>query len=107
MFAGSMDGYMYALNAATGKVLWSYQGAGSSNAGPAIGLDGTVYWGNGYSQTKGRNGGPSLLGWWAALGLTSRFAGTTDRVSPGETLLSAASCASPLHERPEPPSWNE
>jgi glutathione S-transferase len=31
-------------------ILWSFKGAGSSNAGPAIGLDGTVYWGNGYSH---------------------------------------------------------
>jgi polyvinyl alcohol dehydrogenase (cytochrome) len=50
MFAGSMDGTMYALNAATGQILWSFSGQGSSNAGPAIGLDGTVYWGNGYSH---------------------------------------------------------
>ena len=50
MFAGSMDGTMYALNAATGQILWSFAGQGASNAGPAIGLDGTVYWGNGYSH---------------------------------------------------------
>lgn len=50
VFAGSMDGYMYAINAATGQILWSFKGAGASNAGPAIGLDGTVYWGNGYSH---------------------------------------------------------
>ena len=47
LFAGAIDGYMYALNAATGQILWSFKGAGSSNA---IGLDGTVYWGNGYTH---------------------------------------------------------
>ena len=31
-------------------ILWSFVGQGSSNAGPAVGLDGTVYWGNGYSH---------------------------------------------------------
>lgn len=50
MFVGSMSGHMYALKATNGKVLWDYQGEGSSNAGPAIGADGTVYWGNGYER---------------------------------------------------------
>ncbi|MCC8396217.1 PQQ-binding-like beta-propeller repeat protein [Paraburkholderia sp. MMS20-SJTR3] len=50
MFAGSKSGHMYALNAATGDVLWDYPGQGSSNAGPAIDGNGTVYWGNGYSH---------------------------------------------------------
>lgn len=50
VFAGSMSGHMYALNGATGAVLWDYVGQGSSNAGPAIDSNGTVYWGNGYSH---------------------------------------------------------
>ena len=50
VFAGSMSGKMLALNAATGGTLWSYQGAGSSNAGAAIDDNGTVYWGNGYGH---------------------------------------------------------
>jgi polyvinyl alcohol dehydrogenase (cytochrome) len=50
MFVGSMSGQMYALDAANGNVLWHYQGAGSSNAGAAIGTDGSVYWGNGYEH---------------------------------------------------------
>jgi polyvinyl alcohol dehydrogenase (cytochrome) len=50
MFAGSMSGHMYALDAASGELLWDYPGAGSSSSGPAIGEDGTVYWGNGYSR---------------------------------------------------------
>jgi polyvinyl alcohol dehydrogenase (cytochrome) len=48
LYGGSMDGHMYAIDAATGRVLWSYQGEGASNAGPAV-AGGTVYWGNGYS----------------------------------------------------------
>ncbi|MBO0811779.1 MAG: PQQ-binding-like beta-propeller repeat protein [Microlunatus sp.] len=50
VYAGSMSGHMYALNAATGDVLNDLQGAGSSNAGPAIDDDGVVYWGNGYTR---------------------------------------------------------
>jgi polyvinyl alcohol dehydrogenase (cytochrome) len=51
VYVGALNGYMYALDAATGAVLWQYQGAGSSNAGPAI-VDGTLYWGNGYQQVS-------------------------------------------------------
>lgn len=41
---------MFALDAATGQILWQF-GAGSSvNAGPAV-VDGTVYWGSGYSRS--------------------------------------------------------
>lgn len=50
VFAGSMTGHMYVLNAATGAVLKDLVGQGSSNAGPAIDDSGTVYWGNGYGR---------------------------------------------------------
>lgn len=49
VYVGSMNNYMYALNAATGQVLWEFRGAGSSNAGPAI-VSGKLYWGNGYQR---------------------------------------------------------
>ena len=50
VFGGSMDaqGTMYAFDGATGAVLWSFASGGSVYGGPAIGADGTVYWGNGY-----------------------------------------------------------
>jgi polyvinyl alcohol dehydrogenase (cytochrome) len=38
---------MYALNAATGAIDWSYASGGSVIAGAAI-VGGTVYWGSGY-----------------------------------------------------------
>jgi polyvinyl alcohol dehydrogenase (cytochrome) len=50
VYAGSMSGHMYALDAANGKVLRDIVGMGSSNAGPAISNDGVVYWGNGYAR---------------------------------------------------------
>jgi polyvinyl alcohol dehydrogenase (cytochrome) len=41
---------MFALDAASGEILWQF-GAGSSvNAGPAV-VDGTVYWGAGYARS--------------------------------------------------------
>ena len=51
VYACSLDatGHMYALNAATGAVLWSYASGGSCLSGAAI-ADGTLYWGSGYSN---------------------------------------------------------
>jgi polyvinyl alcohol dehydrogenase (cytochrome) len=42
-------GHMYALDAATGAVLWTFVSGGSCNSGAAV-ADGTVYWGSGYSN---------------------------------------------------------
>ncbi len=54
MYGKSMDGSatdpdMFALDAATGKILWGYDAGSSVIAGPAI-VDGTVYWGAGYTH---------------------------------------------------------
>jgi polyvinyl alcohol dehydrogenase (cytochrome) len=51
VYAGSMDpqGHMYALDASTGAVLWSFASGGSVNGGAVV-VDGTVYWGSGYSN---------------------------------------------------------
>jgi polyvinyl alcohol dehydrogenase (cytochrome) len=50
---------MFALDASTGKQLWSYVSGGSVNAGPAI-ADGVVYWGSGYTHL-GFGGGSNKL----------------------------------------------
>ena len=55
LYAGSMaklpeQNQMFALDAATGAILWHYSAGSSVNAGPAI-VDGTVYWGSGYSRS--------------------------------------------------------
>jgi polyvinyl alcohol dehydrogenase (cytochrome) len=42
---------MYALNATTGHIIWSYASGGSVAAGPAI-VGGSVYWGSGYSKSQ-------------------------------------------------------
>lgn len=43
------DGYMYALNGATGEVRWEFKSGGSCLSGAAI-SNGEVYWGSGYSN---------------------------------------------------------
>lgn len=50
VYAGSLAGSganMYALDAATGEIKWSFESGGAVVAGAAI-VDGTVYWGTGY-----------------------------------------------------------
>jgi polyvinyl alcohol dehydrogenase (cytochrome) len=57
MYAGALDqeGTMYAFNAATGNVLWSFASGGSVNSGAAV-VNGVVYWGSGYSSLGGTHG---------------------------------------------------
>jgi polyvinyl alcohol dehydrogenase (cytochrome) len=51
MYGCALDaqGYMYALNAATGAVLWEFASGGSCLSGAAI-SNGTLFWGSGYSN---------------------------------------------------------
>ena len=49
MYAGSNAGQMYALEASTGNILWSFQSGGTVLDGPSI-VSGTVYWGSGYRK---------------------------------------------------------
>ena len=51
VFGCSLDpqGHMYALNGATGAVLWEFASGGSCLSGAAI-SNGTVYWGSGYTN---------------------------------------------------------
>jgi polyvinyl alcohol dehydrogenase (cytochrome) len=53
VYAGSLAGTgtnMYALDAATGTILWSFASGGSVTGGAAI-VGGSVYWGSGYCGT--------------------------------------------------------
>jgi len=47
--SGDPSGYMYALDAATGAQLWSFESGTHCGAGAAV-ADGVVYWGTGYSE---------------------------------------------------------
>jgi polyvinyl alcohol dehydrogenase (cytochrome) len=51
VFGCSLDpgGYMYALDGATGEVLWERASGGSCLSGAAI-SKGTVFWGSGYTN---------------------------------------------------------
>ena len=53
VFAGSMDamGMMYALDSATGNVLWQFASGATVYSGPAI-VNGVVYWGAGYPSSR-------------------------------------------------------
>jgi polyvinyl alcohol dehydrogenase (cytochrome) len=53
VFGGSMDamGTMFALDAASGDVLWSFPSGGTVYGGPAI-AGGVVYWGSGYPSAR-------------------------------------------------------
>jgi polyvinyl alcohol dehydrogenase (cytochrome) len=53
VYAGSLDATgtdMYALDARTGQILWSFASGGSVTGGASI-ADGSVFWGSGYCGT--------------------------------------------------------
>ena len=50
---------MFALDAATGAILWQFDALSSVNSGPAV-VDGSVYWGSGYNRRLGGNGNNRL-----------------------------------------------
>ena len=54
VYACSQDdvGYMYAMDADTGEILWSFASGGACNAGAAV-VNGMVYWGSGYDSFGG------------------------------------------------------
>jgi polyvinyl alcohol dehydrogenase (cytochrome) len=60
VYAGSLAATgtnMYALDAETGTILWSFASGGSVTGGAAI-ADGSVYWGSGYCGTGCIGTGP-------------------------------------------------
>lgn len=52
VFAGASSGYMTALSAYDGKILWTFFSGGTVMSGPAIYND-WVYWGTGYGRLGG------------------------------------------------------
>lgn len=70
VYAGSLAGYMYALHAETGEVLWSYDARGSVMSAPTV-IDGRLYWGSGYHLIAEGNRlytfGLRRLRWWERL----------------------------------------
>jgi len=65
LYAGSMakvanQKQMFALDAATGAILWQFSAGSSVNSGPAV-VNGTVYWGSGYSRSGVEGSGNNQL----------------------------------------------
>jgi polyvinyl alcohol dehydrogenase (cytochrome) len=56
VYAGSFDreGHMYALDARSGQILWSFASGGSVMSAPAI-AGGMLFWGSGYHQGFNNN----------------------------------------------------
>ena len=52
LYALSICGNMHALDASTGRILWTFQSGGAVLDGPAI-VDGTLFWGSGYRKPGG------------------------------------------------------
>jgi polyvinyl alcohol dehydrogenase (cytochrome) len=50
---------MYALDSATGRILWQFAAGSTVNAAPAV-ANGSVYWGSGYSRSAEGNGNNKL-----------------------------------------------
>jgi polyvinyl alcohol dehydrogenase (cytochrome) len=51
VYAGSYSGFMYALSANDGSVLWSFDSGGSVVDSPSI-ANGMLFWGSGYGRSK-------------------------------------------------------
>ena len=49
VYAGSLSGDMVAIDGNSGDILWQFASGGSVICGPSI-VDGTVFWGSGYSR---------------------------------------------------------
>jgi polyvinyl alcohol dehydrogenase (cytochrome) len=63
VYAASMakqGNQFYALDGATGKILWAWPAGSSVNSGPAI-VNGSVYWGSGYARAGAEGSGNNQL----------------------------------------------
>ncbi len=79
------DGHMYALNAATGQILWDYSVGASNAAGPSV-VDGTVVWGSGYRKYNLGVPGNKMFAFDLVGGVSTNAPGpTTTTATPVET----------------------
>jgi len=87
VFVGSMDpmmGTMFAFDAATGEMLWSFASGGTVYGGPAV-AGGAVYWGSGYPATRLNFGSSSQKLYAFAIGQGATDGGAADVGSPDAT----------------------
>jgi outer membrane protein assembly factor BamB len=62
LYIGSNDGNMYALNAATGNLIWAYQTGGAISSSPTV-AGGIVYFGSGDGNVYALNASNGSLKW--------------------------------------------
>jgi polyvinyl alcohol dehydrogenase (cytochrome) len=79
VYVGSMaklpsQNQMFALDAATGAILWQFSAGSSVNAGPAV-VDGSVYWGAGYARSGVEGSGSNTFFAFSIDGRRSRDGG--------------------------------
>jgi polyvinyl alcohol dehydrogenase (cytochrome) len=67
----------YALDAATGSILWAFPAGSSVNAAPAV-VDGSVYWGTGYARAAEGSGNNKLYAF--------SIGGVADATPPATTI---------------------
>ncbi len=60
MAKAATQNQMFALDAATGDILWQFMAGSSVNSGPAV-VNGTVYWGSGYRRSGVEGSGNNRL----------------------------------------------
>jgi polyvinyl alcohol dehydrogenase (cytochrome) len=60
MAKAATQNQMFALDAATGDILWQFMAGSSVNSGPAV-VNGTVYWGSGYRRSGVEGSGNNQL----------------------------------------------
>jgi len=68
---------MYALDAATGSILWQFAAGSSVNAAPAI-VNGSLYWGSGYARSAEGSGNNKLYAF--------SIGGAVDTTAPTTTI---------------------
>jgi polyvinyl alcohol dehydrogenase (cytochrome) len=93
VYAGSIDvsGHMYALNSATGQILWSYASGGSVIDGPSI-VSANLFWGSGYHRVSSGTGNNKVYDFTPAPAVTVNAPiNGAEVTSPVQFIASAAS----------------
>lgn len=93
VYAGSFDasGHLYAMNSATGQILWSYASGGSVIDGPSI-VNGNLFWGSGYRRSSSGTGNNKVYDFTPAPAVTVTAPINGSQVtSPVQFVASASS----------------
>jgi polyvinyl alcohol dehydrogenase (cytochrome) len=75
VYAGSLSGDMVAIDGDSGDILWKFASGGSVICGPSI-VDGTVFWGSGYSHIGAGTGNNKLFAFSLGKGSAGKHNGS-------------------------------